>query len=67
MLRNEDAITFLSRVPSQSVDMVLVDPPYFQIAKEDWDHQWSQEDEYISWCNVWTRECFRVLKPGGCF
>ena len=27
MLRNEDALVFLNRIPSAIVDLVLVDPP----------------------------------------
>lgn len=22
-------------------------------------------DEYLSWCEVWIKECLRILKPNG--
>ena len=50
---------------SESVDLVLVDPPYF-INYDDWDNQWAGEEEYLEWCDKWAREATRVLKPSGC-
>jgi len=29
----------------------------------EWDKQWKTEQEYLSWCKRWLRECIRVLKP----
>ena len=45
MLRNEDAMVFLNRLPRDSVDLVVVDPPYFEIVSNDWDNQWKAEDD----------------------
>ena len=64
-LHNEDCLDYLQSLASESVDMVLTDPPYFKIVKNDWDNQWKTEQEYLNWCLKWTRECIRVLKPGG--
>lgn len=66
-LQNTDCIEFLRTLDDESVDLICVDPPYFEIVKNSWDNQWSNEAEYLSWCNEWTKECFRVLKQGGCF
>jgi len=66
-LRNADCIEYLSELEDESVDLVVVDPPYFEIVKNDWDNQWESEQDYLEWCYGWTAECFRVLKPGGCF
>lgn len=68
-LLNKDCLDFLSRIPDNSVDMVLVDPPYFIgfDGGKGWDKQWKTEKEYLDWCNRWTRECFRVLKENRCF
>ena len=66
-LRNADCIEYLSELEDESVDLVVVDPPYFEIVKNDWDNQWESEQDYLEWCYAWTAECFRVLKPGGCF
>ena len=66
-LRNVDCLDLLSTIPDNSVDLVVVDPPYFQILKEKWDNQWKTENDYLQWCKEWTEECFRVLKPSRCF
>jgi len=63
---NEDCLTLLSKLEDNSIDMVLTDPPYFEIMSNDWDNQWSSEKEYLDWCYEWTQECVRVLKPGRC-
>ena len=67
ILKKEDCMKFLETLEDESVDLVCVDPPYFEILKNSWDNQWSSEEEYIEWCRLWTMECFRVLKTGGCF
>ena len=66
-LQNVDCLQYLSSLDDQSVDLVVVDPPYFEIVKNDWDNQWDSESSYLEWCKQWTEECFRVLKPNGCF
>jgi DNA modification methylase len=64
---HKDCLAFLKTLDDESVDLVIVDPPYFEIVKDSWDNQWKSEQEYLDWCEEWTTECFRVLKPGRCF
>jgi len=66
-LHNQDCLQFLSGLPDNSVDMILVDPPYFEIVGNHWDNQWQSENHYLDWCFEWSKECFRVLKPNRCF
>jgi DNA modification methylase len=66
-LENKDCLKLLKDLDDNSIDLVVVDPPYFEIVKNDWDNQWKSEQEYLEWCKEWTKECFRVLKPGRCF
>lgn len=65
-MKNKDCLDYLSDIETESVDLVVVDPPYFQIVKDEWDNQWETEDDYLAWCEKWTREASRVLKKGGC-
>jgi len=60
-----DCIEFLKTLPDESVDLVLTDPPYFIgfDGGKGWDSQWDSELEYLHWCEDWTKECVRVLKP----
>ncbi|MEK9694716.1 MAG: site-specific DNA-methyltransferase [Candidatus Poseidoniales archaeon] len=66
-LQVRDCLEYLSGIEDNSVDLVIVDPPYFEIIKDAWDNQWDSEEDYLNWCRQWTAECFRVLKPGKCF
>ena len=62
-LKVQDCLEFLATVEDASIDLIITDPPYFQVIKETWDNQWASEDEYLDWCDQWTKECARVLKP----
>jgi len=66
MIQNKDCLEFLGELAENTVDLVVTDPPYFQIVKNEWDNQWSNEEEYLEWCEKWTSECVRVLKPNRC-
>jgi DNA modification methylase len=66
-LKNIDCLDYLKSISDNSIDLVCVDPPYFQIVKNKWDNQWKTEWDYLKWCELWTTECFRVLKPNRCF
>lgn len=69
MLVNLDCLEYLSTLQQNSVDLVLVDPPYFIgfDGGKGWDNQWQSDAEYLHWCTQWTRECERVLKPNRMF
>ena len=65
MLYNIDCMELLTTLEDDSVDLVLTDPPYaldYDRGK-GWDSQWTSQAEYLEWCQEWTRECVRVLKP----
>jgi adenine-specific DNA-methyltransferase len=44
--RAEDVLPALT---PGSVDVLLTDPPYFNVKDEDWDRQWKQRDHFLSW------------------
>jgi len=62
---NEDALAALQRLPSESCQIIIADPPYFRAVKEEWDNQWATFDDYLNWSDAWIRECTRILKPKG--
>ena len=66
LIKNTDCLDFIKTLEDNSVDMVLTDPPYFIgfDGGKGWDSQWKSEKEYLDWCDEWSRECVRVLKPG---
>jgi DNA modification methylase len=61
-----DCVTFLPTVTTESVDLSILDPPYFRVLGESWDRQWRTEVEYREWATGWIREVCRATRLGGC-
>ena len=62
-----DAVRILlNHIPSESVDLIFIDPPY-NIGKKfgNFHDKWESEEEYINWSYQWLDECIRILKPNG--
>ena len=58
----EDAVEFLKKLPSSSVQLILIDPPYnLDLAS------WDTFSNYMSWAEQWLKEAERVLKDSGNF
>lgn len=60
LVSNEDCLQFLKRVPDESVQLIVCDPPY-NVLMADWD----EHKDYVSWCDAWLTESERVLAPTG--
>jgi len=58
-----DVMELLGAIPSDSVDLVVTDPPY-AIGKAEWD-EFRSLDAYVDWCDGWLAEVARVLAPHG--
>lgn len=64
---NESCLDFMkNNLEDESVNLIVADPPYFQIYGE-FDFVFNSKDEYIEWCKQWILECKRILKPSGTF
>ena len=80
ILKNESCFNFLEKIASNSIDLVLIDPPY-EVSREtnflggektgkDTD-RFRVSMDFGDWDNNFTgldeviKECFRVLKKGG--
>lgn len=59
---NADCLDFLRKLPDKCVDLVLTDPPYFKIVKNEWDNQWKDIFEFQAWCGRVADELKRVMK-----
>jgi len=73
-----DSLSLLTRIPSNSVDMVFADPPYFlsnggmtcrsgkmeSVHKGTWDISAGIEEDFKFQVR-WLKECQRILKPDG--
>lgn len=66
-LLNGDCLIQLRTLPDNSVDFAFADPPY-NLKKE---YRGYADDldiaEYFAWCDAWTSEIARILRPGGTF
>ena len=64
---NEDCLQGLRKIPSESIDLIIADPPYFKVVGESWDYKHSTIQEYINWTSQYLSEIYRVLRKGGSF
>lgn len=53
-----------NNLPDQSVDLIIADPPYFEILGE-FDFIWDSFEDYLKDVERWALECKRVLKDNG--
>ena len=60
-----DCVEELKKLPDRSVDLIILDPPYWKVAHEHWDYQWRTESDYAKWCLEWFQELSRVVKLSG--
>lgn len=58
-----DALVELKKLPDDSCDVVIADPPY-NIGK-DFGNNYDKKElsEYVAWSKEWIDECIRVMKP----
>lgn len=64
-IHNEDCIEGMKKIQSETVDIVICDPPY-NIGKDFGNNSDKQKmDDYLLWCDKWIAECLRILKPQG--
>ncbi len=64
-IHNQDCLKGIGKLPDESIDIAIVDPPY-NIGKDFGnDSDKMNFKEYISWSKLWIKECQRVLKPTG--
>jgi site-specific DNA-methyltransferase (adenine-specific) len=55
-----DCLDVLAKIPSNSIQLIVCDPPY-NILLADWD----DHANYIAWASQWLTEVERVLAPTG--
>lgn len=59
-----DCLDVLASLPDDSVDSVITDPPYgLAFMGKVWDTL--GPSQFQDWCELWSAQCLRVLKPGG--
>lgn len=60
ILLNKDCLELLKTLPDESIQLILIDPPYnLDLAT------WDTYDNYIEWASKWLDESYRVLSKNG--
>jgi len=57
----------MKSIETETIDLIIADPPYWKVVGEKWDYQWRTEQDYIEWSIQWITEASRVLRKGGSF
>ncbi len=51
-------------LPDKSVQLIIADPPYFEV-KGEFDFIWKSFDDYLQDVEKWAKECKRILADNG--
>ncbi len=62
-----DCLDVLQTIPSETIDLVIADPPYWKVVAEKWDYEWRTEKDYVEWSLKWITESTKTLRLGGSF
>jgi len=66
-LRREDCVKGVSRLPDESVDLVVTSPPYnLGIGYGKYSDRQDRQS-YLRWCGEWASQVQRILKQSGSF
>ena len=64
-LYHGDCLAWLATVEDASIDLAVVDPPYYRVKGDWWDRQWDTPDGFLVWVDRLCEQWQRVLKPNG--
>ena len=59
---NDDCITKLKTYNDKIINLTILDPPYYKVVNEKWDHLWKNEIDYLMWFEELVVEVSRVSK-----
>jgi site-specific DNA-methyltransferase (adenine-specific) len=62
-----DSLEILRKIPSESVSLVLTDPPYHSTKKKNikGDTSFNEDEDFLAWMAEYVKEWKRVLKKNG--
>jgi len=59
---NKDILEYFYDVSDKSIDLFILDPPYYRVVGDKWDNQWFTIEDWIAWCDKWITEVNRTSK-----
>ncbi len=60
-----DALDILPTLARDTAQVIIADPPYFQVLDEAWDNEWRSAEDYLDFTVRWVRACKRILRRDG--
>lgn len=62
-----DSLEILKKIPDSTISLILTDPPYHSTKKKNiyGDTFFREDQEYVSWIEMYAKEWKRILKPNG--
>jgi site-specific DNA-methyltransferase (adenine-specific) len=60
-------LAVMELIEDKSIDLVLTDPPYFNIVKSKWDRQWENMGDFQKWVGVVGEKFYRITKDNASF
>ena len=55
----------MRQLPDGFAQLIIADPPYFNVLDENWDRQWRDPEAYLDWSLAWLGEAMRLLHNDG--
>ncbi|MFT8210875.1 MAG: DNA methyltransferase [Symbiopectobacterium sp.] len=65
ILVSGDSLPYIKTLLDNSIDLIVIDPPYYRVKSCAWDRQWKTTEQYLAWLNDYLVEFQRILKPNG--
>ena len=65
VLYTGDALEILPTLTPNSAQVIIADPPYFQVLNEGWDNKWQTPDDYLNFTVQWVDACAKILRDDG--
>jgi len=59
---NDDSLNYFKKIPKNSIDCFILDPPYFKVVSEFWDNQFNDISKYLEWIELFIKEFKRISK-----
>ena len=60
-----DALEELKKIPTESIDLIVTDPPYNLNKDYGFTKDNLEFDEYLEFSRLWIKEAVRILKDDG--
>lgn len=64
-IEKTDCLEHLKSLKSNTIDLIIADPPYFEVFGDFDFGVFKNKEEYLNWCRKWLLESKRVLKDNG--